>query len=475
MINKDVFYFHQSKEFFAFRSSSSVCSVFFFFERMENTKDFIKRATDYLTKAVNCENNGKLEDALMHYEKALDIFKHVLNNKNNIGLNEKIAPKINAYIEKASQLRETIKENPHGTRNSSLSPSSKKSTGNKNILCDNDSENNYGEEMQQLMNQMARTQIATLNVTLDDIIGLNETKTLLKQIIFMPRDMPQLFTGNRSPPRSILLYGPGGTGKTLVGKALATVSQLPFFAVSYSDIVSKWQGESERGVKALFEMLKTKAPVILFIDEVDSLCSKRTNNSGGGNSKTLQEFLIQLDGISGSNSNTEKERVLFIGCTNIPWDLDMAMRRRFQRRVYIPLPDERTRKEMFQYFMKNNSHTITNEQFDKLAKMTESYSGDDICQMTKNAVMIPVNMIATATHFETFVLDDKKWYRPCSYSNPYAVETTWDKIEDKTAIDAIPVSYLHFLEAYKIVKPSNDVKDMKRYEEWTKEFGSDGA
>lgn len=445
---------------------------------MENTKDFIKKASDYITKAVTSENEGKLEDALAHYEKALDIFKHVLNNKTDTGLNEKISPKINAYIEKASKLRETIKENkenPKRNSNTSFASKEKRPTICNTTNNSDDNEGHFSEEMRQLINQMANTQIPTLNVTLDDIIGLKDTKTLLKEIIFMPRDLPHLFVGNRSPPRSILLYGPGGTGKTLIGKALATVSKLPFFSVSYSDIVSKWQGESERGVKALFEMLKMHAPVILFIDEVDSLCLKRSDNGSGSNSKTLQEFLVQLDGISGSNSSDDTKRVLFIGCTNVPWSLDMAMRRRFQRRVYIPLPDEKTRKEMFCYFMKKNSHSITEEQFGRLAKITESYSGDDIFQMTKNAIMIPVTMISTATHFETLMVDNKKWYRPCSPGNLNATEITWDKIEDKSTIDAIPVTYLHFLEASKTVKPSNDVKDIMKYENWTKEFGSDGA
>ena len=122
--------------------------------------------------------------------------------------------------------------------------------------------------------------------------GLESAKEALKEAIILPIKFPQLFTGARKPWKGILLYGPPGTGKSFLAKACATECESTFFSVSSSDLVSKWQGESERLVKNLFEMAREKKPSLIFIDEVDSLCGKRTEGENESSRRIKTEFLV---------------------------------------------------------------------------------------------------------------------------------------------------------------------------------------
>ena len=145
----------------------------------------------------------------------------------------------------------------------------------------------------------------------------------------MPVKYPQLFRGERKPWRGILLYGPPGTGKSYLAKALANESsiegrQTTFFSVSSSDLVSKWVGESEKLVRSLFELAREKKPSIIFVDEIDSLCTTRSDSESESARRIKTEFLVQMDGVG-----KDQTGVLLLGATNLPWGLDQAVRRRF--------------------------------------------------------------------------------------------------------------------------------------------------
>ena len=140
-----------------------------------------------------------------------------------------------------------------------------------------------------------------------------------------------------------MLYGPPGTGKTFVAKAVATeANHSTFLSVSSSDLVSKWVGESEKLVKTHFQTAREQKPSIIFIDELDSLCSSRGGNESESSRRIKTEFLVQMQGVNNNN-----EGVLVLGATNLPWALDPAIRRRFERRIYISLPCQQARVQMF--------------------------------------------------------------------------------------------------------------------------------
>ena len=138
------------------------------------------------------------------------------------------------------------------------------------------------------------------NIKWSDVAGLESAKEGLKEAVIMPVKFPQLFQGARKPWTGILLYGPPGTGKSFLAKACATECDSTFFSVSSSDLVSKWQGESERLVKNLFELARERKPSMIFIDEVDSLCGKRTEGENESSRRIKTEFLVQMDGCGNS-------------------------------------------------------------------------------------------------------------------------------------------------------------------------------
>jgi vacuolar protein-sorting-associated protein 4 len=182
-----------------------------------------------------------------------------------------------------------------------------------------------------------------------------------------------------------LLYGPPGTGKSFLAKACATEADGTFFSVSSADLVSKWLGESERLVKQLFKMARENRPSIVFIDEVDSLCGSRNEGENETSRRIKTEFLVQMQGVG-----NDMDGVLVLGASNVPWELDPAIRRRFEKRIYIPLPDIQARTVMFKLRLGKTPNKLTEEDFLELGKASEGYSGSDISVVVKEAMMMPV-------------------------------------------------------------------------------------
>jgi vacuolar protein-sorting-associated protein 4 len=190
----------------------------------------------------------------------------------------------------------------------------------------------------------------------------------LKEAVILPIKFPHLFVGKRKPWRGILLYGPPGTGKSFLAKAVATEANATFFSVSSSDLLSKWLGESEKLVRQLFEMARAQAPSIVFVDEVDSLCSARSDTESESARRVKTEFLVQMNGVG-----KDLDGVLVLAATNIPWQLDPAIRRRFEKRIYISLPDEAARTRMFGIHLGDTPHTLQAADYKELARRTDGY------------------------------------------------------------------------------------------------------
>lgn len=233
------------------------------------------------------------------------------------------------------------------------------------------------------------------NVHWDDIVGLESAKQVLHETIVLPQLYPELFTGKRAPWRSILFYGPPGTGKTHLARAVATETQVSFMNLSSADIVSKWVGEGEKIVRAMFELARENAPTVMFIDEIDALCGSGGESEIDATRRIKTEFLTQLQGFH----DNPHDGVLLIGATNVPWSFAENMWRRFQKPIYVPLPDEAARRRMIELSLKNIAHTLTASDLDDLARLTQGYSGSDLELMMRDALLYPVRRAVVATHF----------------------------------------------------------------------------
>lgn len=216
-----------------------------------------------------------------------------------------------------------------------------------------------------------------------DVAGLEIAKNALREAVVYPFLRPDLFMGLREPARGMLLFGPPGTGKTMLARAVATESKSTFFSISASSLTSKYLGESEKLVRALFALAKMMAPSIIFVDEIDSLLSQRSGNGEHEATRRIKtEFLIQWsdlqraaagrESVGGTNKERgDPNRVLVLAATNLPWAIDEAARRRFVRRQYIPLPEAETRTVQLKTLLGQQKHSLTDTDITELVNLTD--------------------------------------------------------------------------------------------------------
>lgn len=255
------------------------------------------------------------------------------------------------------------------------------------------------------------------NVQWDDVAGLDQAKEELQEAVILPIRFPKLFSGKRKARTGILLYGPPGTGKSYLAKAVATEASATLFSISSSSVMSKWLGESERYVapivvlapprnpysnkhihrliKTLFEMAREEKPSVVFIDEIDALCGSRDAPGANPHMAGLKtEIMVQMDGVGFDNQG-----VLVLAATNLPWSLDSAIRRRLQRKIYIPLPDEPARCRMFEVHVGKTPCGLKPEHYIELGKRTNGLSGSDIGNAVQDALMQPVKKVSSSKHW----------------------------------------------------------------------------
>ncbi|KAF7090994.1 hypothetical protein CFC21_093663 [Triticum aestivum] len=253
-----------------------------------------------------------------------------------------------------------------------------------------------------------------IGVKFDDIGALEDVKRTLDELVALPMRRPELFShGNLLRPcKGVLLFGPPGTGKTLLAKALATEAGANFISITGSTLTSKWFGDAEKLTKALFSFASRLAPVIIFVDEVDSLLGAR----GGAleheaTRKMRNEFMAAWDGLR----SKENQRILILGATNRPFDLDDAVIRRLPRRIYVGLPDAENRKKILKILLAKEN-LESDFKFDELANATEGYSGSDLKNLCIASAYRPVQELleeekkgrvsSNSTHLRPLVLDD---------------------------------------------------------------------
>ncbi|GBP60818.1 Katanin p60 ATPase-containing subunit A1 [Eumeta japonica] len=219
-----------------------------------------------------------------------------------------------------------------------------------------------------------------------DVVGLDDAKAVLQEAMVLPLVMPDYFKGIRRPWKGVLLTGPPGTGKTLLARAVATECHTTFFNVSSATLTSKYRGDSEKLVRLLFDMASFYAPSTIFLDEVDSLCAVRGADSEHEASRRFKaELLIQMDGLAAA-FNRDKI-VMVLAATNHPWDIDEAFRRRFEKRIYVGLPEETTRVELLKQCLREV--TLADDvDLVEFASRLDGYSGSDICNLCRDASMM---------------------------------------------------------------------------------------
>lgn len=330
----------------------------------------------------------------------------------------------------------------------------------------------------------------------DDVAGLEIAKKALKEAVVYPFLRPDLFMGLREPARGMLLFGPPGTGKTMLARAVATESKSTFFAISASSLTSKYLGESEKLVRALFALAKALAPSIIFVDEIDSLLSARGGSSEHESTRRIKtEFLINwsdLQRAAAGKEQTEKEkkegdasRVLVLAATNMPWAIDEAARRRFVRRQYIPLPEAHVRALQLRTLLSHQKHSLTEQDIEVLVQLTDGtslslstprlllppppplsaldlhtlssaksrthnanhqtgFSGSDITALAKDAAMGPLRSLGEAL-----------------------LHMSMDQIR--------PIQFDDFEASLINIRPSISKQGLREFEEWAREFGERGG
>lgn len=308
-----------------------------------------------------------------------------------------------------------------------------------------------------------------INVTFEDIGALEEIKQSLQELVMLPLRRPDLFKGGiLKPCRGILLFGPPGTGKTMLAKAIAREAGASFINASMSTITSKWFGEDEKNVRALFTLAAKVSPTIIFVDEVDSMLGQRSRaGEHEAMRKIKNEFMTHWDGLMTKSS----ERILVLAATNRPFDLDEAIIRRFERRIMVGLPSLENRERILKTLLSKESVDESLD-FKELAAMTEGYSGSDLKNLCTTAAYRPVRELI---HQEALKDLEKKHREQQGVNCEGATATEEDKEERVITIRQLNMD--DFREAKNQVAASFAAEGsiMAELRQWNELYGEGGS
>lgn len=307
-------------------------------------------------------------------------------------------------------------------------------------------------------------------VTWNDVGGLAGAKDVLDEALIFPQKHPELFKGKRQPWRGILLFGPPGTGKSLVVKAAAAESGLPVAFISAADIMSKWQGESEKALKQLFADARRTKPCVVFIDEIDSIGRERQEGENESARRLKTELLRQLDGVG-----TDNQGVTFIAATNTPWELDPALRRRFDQMVYLPLPDAPTRERVLKIHLAGEESCITDDEFKAAAAQAKGYSAADLQIVAREALMLPIRNALKSNYFKKRKVKpagevwEREMWVPAKRHERGAKKRNMLEL-DPDSVEVGKVTGAHLKAALKSTPASVSTDEVRRYEAFTSKF-----
>ena len=386
-----------------------------------------KSASQYATNAIKYDSQGARGMAITHYQKATEALYKLMRLYPDSQLNKIYTERVKSYRNRINALQAVQSGDVEPAIDPTASPEEQRAT------LANHQKNNFDD---MIMKERP-------DVRWTDVIGVDDAKNALRESIVYPTKRSDLFP--LGWPRGILLYGPPGCGKTVLAAATANELDGYFINVDGSTMMSKWLGEAEKNVAKLFKMARSYAdreskPVILFIDELDSLLGERTNEIGG-EVRSRNQFLTELDGINGKGKDT---KLYVIGATNKPWSLDHPFLRRFQKRIYVSLPTLESREKLFTLYTNKlkldgrvRSHT--------LASIFDGYSASDIKDICQSVQLKVVNEMFNST----------------DYQEPIAGENTSQPRS---------ITMKDFRESITRRKPSVSMDMIRAYFKWSEQF-----
>lgn len=420
-----------------------------------NPQELVKKGTAHIQKAIQLDTACNYAEAKAEYVTGVGYFLSYVKYEKNDAAAKPVRTSIQQYLARAETLKKLLES---GTQKSETAAST--------MTIDSFRVGNEG-------------------VRFDDIAGLENAKRLLRESVLFPLEMPHIFTadGPIKPWSGVLLFGPPGTGKTFLAKAVASEARCTFLSLSAADIFSKWQGESEQNIRELFKAARSVSDAcIIFIDEIDSFTTARDGggaaSSGDSARRVLTQFLKEFDGIQPKKDNTKQARVIVIGATNTPWALDPGVVRRFARRIYISLPDANSRLRMITSELNKARNTagyrlegIEQSHINELVQKTEGYSAADIATLLQDSFM---SLISKLTDAQFFYKTPENRLIPCTESQPGAFQTTYRQVQQQDMLSLPPLTPYDLKLALLNTKPSVDPTTLSRYEEFATERGQMG-
>ena len=392
-----------------------------------------KSASKYAAAAIKADSQGAVGMAITDYQNASETLMKLIRLYPTSTLNKIYMQGYKKYQERINALRETRGADVEPVVDPNASPDEQRKS-----LARTQPHKDEGDFEDLVMKEKP-------DVKWSEVIGLDDAKGALRESIVYPSKRPDLFP--LGWPRGMLLYGPPGTGKTMLAAATANELDGYFINVDAASMMSKWLGEAEKNVSKLFKMARKYneregKPVILFIDEVDSLLGDR-NSEVGGEIRAKNQFLSELDGVNGKGKDT---MMYVIGATNKPWSLDEPFLRRFQKRIYVSLPNQEARQKLFKQYtepLKKSSrfNLIT------IARQFDGYSASDIKDVCQGAQLLVVNEL----------------FKSSNYHDPTNGEIAQDPRE---------LTMADFKDIKAKRKPSVSIENIRAYHKWSEAFGA---